>query len=69
MYICIYIYVYNRQSKFSILHLNDTEMLLETLYEDWTNSVYIKRHTKAFESMTAYRLNFSLKHFNAFRLY
>ena len=36
---------YTKNTKFGIQHLYHMLMLLKTFYEDWTNSLYVQKHT------------------------
>ena len=54
---------YNRNFRFSILHLYHTSMLFKTLYENWTNNPCTGTRKTVWIDYT-YRRNFLLVHFN-----
>ena len=53
---------------YGMQYLYDTSLLLETFYED-RKYILDTEHTKELKSFTAYGRNFSLVHFNVFRLH
>ena len=59
---------YKRNSKFGILHLHNTQMLLQTFYKDRTNNFNTGAHGN-FKNITVYGRNYLLVNSNVFRLY